>query len=492
MSKVQRSGIERPSLKRFAHRLDLGAVLLTVAAWCVSFPAMIPVRENDRGVFVSTAERLLAGDTLYAGVYDNKEPLFYYFVTLQRYFGAGGEIAAEVLLVLISCCSMFSVAATLCSRSTAAIVSFALAPIVLTGGFYVAGHTHLPGTALIFACLALCWTNRPFLGGVLLAVLAATKLPLAPLGGAVVLTVVLWRGGGQGFVRCAAGAVIAGGGILALLYYRGELGPFWQAFQDNVAYAQGGPTAGSSRPWLDHLLRVKSKASALAVIGILVCSTIAARYGFRRQRSDVLILVGCCLVTSLASIAILALSGLWPHHNQVLYVPACLALMAAAPAFDAWRRDYSRVAAVAGVLMALTLGGALDAFLIPQRFMGFRHAISSLNELSPETIALLDTRTTGAYARLGGNDDMAHAIGLRAWTLSCPKFHQYPFESREQLHAVLACALSAPNVIVARSFQPIETRPFWSEFVSDGERALAAAFECRNEGGIRICIHKAN
>ncbi|MDB5597563.1 MAG: hypothetical protein JWM36_4524 [Hyphomicrobiales bacterium] len=492
LTQVQRSGIDRAPLKRFAHRMDFGAVLLTLVAWCVSFPAMIPVRFNDRGVFVSTAERLLAGDALYAGVYDNKEPLFYYFVAIQRYFGAGGEIAAEVFLVLICCLSIFAVAVTLCSRSAAAIVSFALAPIVITGGFYLPGHTHLPGTALIFLCLALCWTNRPFLGGVLLAVLAATKLPLAPLGGAIVLTVVVWRGGGHGFVRCAAGGILAGSGIVALLYSRGELGPFWQAFQDNLAYAQGGPIAGARSPWLDHLVRVKSKASALAVLAILLCAAIAVRYGVRRQRSDVLILVGCCLLTGLASIAVLALSGLWPHHNQILYVPACLALLAAAPAFDAWRQDHAGVAVVAAVLMALTLGGALDVFLIPQRLMGLSRTLASLNELSPETIALLDTRKTGAYARLGGNDDMAHAIGLRAWRLSCPKFHQYPFGSREQLHAALACALRAPNVVVARSFQPVETRPLWNEFVADAERALTAEFECTNASGIRICRRKAD
>src|SRR5690606_15796284 len=35
-----------------------------------------------------------------------------------------------------------------------------------------------------------------------------------------------------------------------------------------------------------------------------------------------------------ATVAVLALTGIWPHHNQALYLPAILALAAAAPLVD--------------------------------------------------------------------------------------------------------------------------------------------------------------
>lgn len=53
---------------------------LILIAWIAIVPNIIPDRNSDRGIFVSVAERLLAGDILYKEVLDNKEPLFYYFV----------------------------------------------------------------------------------------------------------------------------------------------------------------------------------------------------------------------------------------------------------------------------------------------------------------------------------------------------------------------------------------------------------------------------
>lgn len=44
----------------------------------------IPSVREDHGIFASVAERLLAGDRLYSGVWDNKEPVFYYTLALGR------------------------------------------------------------------------------------------------------------------------------------------------------------------------------------------------------------------------------------------------------------------------------------------------------------------------------------------------------------------------------------------------------------------------
>jgi hypothetical protein len=66
-----------------------------VSLWVIFFVAfllgcgsarLVPTMDADRGIFVSIGERLLAGDRLYSGAYDNKDPLFYYLVAAQRFW----------------------------------------------------------------------------------------------------------------------------------------------------------------------------------------------------------------------------------------------------------------------------------------------------------------------------------------------------------------------------------------------------------------------
>src|SRR6187401_222124 len=85
-------------------------ILLICAAGVTAlaiFPLLMPGHDFDRGIFVTVAERLLAGDKLYAGVWDNKGPLFYYLVALERYAGGFGEIFFELLFVLLASYSVF-------------------------------------------------------------------------------------------------------------------------------------------------------------------------------------------------------------------------------------------------------------------------------------------------------------------------------------------------------------------------------------------------
>src|SRR6476659_6043846 len=75
-------------------QLDAVLVLGTLAIWIVIFPRLGFNHDGDRGIYASVGERLLAGDTLYSGVWDNKDPLFFYFVAMQRAIGAWAERAA--------------------------------------------------------------------------------------------------------------------------------------------------------------------------------------------------------------------------------------------------------------------------------------------------------------------------------------------------------------------------------------------------------------
>src|SRR5512144_127111 len=71
--------------------------------WVALLPRMIPdVRSADRGIFVSVAERLLAGDALYRDVWDNKDPLFYFSLALGRAISPYADIVIEVSWVACS------------------------------------------------------------------------------------------------------------------------------------------------------------------------------------------------------------------------------------------------------------------------------------------------------------------------------------------------------------------------------------------------------
>src|ERR1700759_2792547 len=96
------SGIQK--LERF------GAAPVVLLAWIALLPRILPDRSSDRGIFVSTAERPLAGHRLYSGVFDNKEPLFYHFVEAQRALGWGAEFLAEVILLLVAATAIHAMA----------------------------------------------------------------------------------------------------------------------------------------------------------------------------------------------------------------------------------------------------------------------------------------------------------------------------------------------------------------------------------------------
>ena len=83
-------------------RFDLVLAVAILTTWVAIIPRIVPNHDADRGTFVSVAARLLYGDTLYSGVWDNKEPLFYYFVAGQRTLGTWAEVTAEVIILAIA------------------------------------------------------------------------------------------------------------------------------------------------------------------------------------------------------------------------------------------------------------------------------------------------------------------------------------------------------------------------------------------------------
>ena len=155
---------------------------LILIAWIAILPNVIPDRNSDRGIFVSVAERLLAGDILYKEVLDNKEPLFYYFVAAQRLIGAYGEIIGELVLLYAACYAVYKIGKSVLVKNIALLLSWILAPFILIGEHYIPGYTELIGITLVISIVYAATAQRPLLAGALAAVLLFSKLPFFPLG----------------------------------------------------------------------------------------------------------------------------------------------------------------------------------------------------------------------------------------------------------------------------------------------------------------------
>lgn len=150
------------------------------------------------------------------------------------------------------------------------------------------------------------------------------------------------------------------------------------------------------------------------------------------------------------------------------------------------------------VLVAISLAGGISikgAIQRPGEMLSNAHSLSSpqwpvtgLNSLS---------RTGGTFARVGQNSK-AFTTGLSAnWRLTCPIFHQYPFQPDAILQRTLDCLPTADVVIVDDSM-PGDT-PNDGSTITPGvtlgyaafrERvnSLVTGYDCRTEADVRVCV----
>lgn len=476
-------------------RFDLLLVAAILATWVALFPRLVPDLSHDQSIFISVAARLLAGDRLYVDVYDNKEPLFYYLATGELALGRWSQVATQALLVAAAAFSAYLIATKLASRWTALAVSFIAVPIVLTGEFYVPGYSELPGIALTLAAVAASACRRPMLAGMFIGILTFTKLidvPVALVGVGCfcradrrirdLLTIVL-------------GALAAAALVVIVLFVRGELAPFVQTIKLNIAYSQGnliGPEKGPIS-LVTHLKRLGGWTLLGQIVPTLLAAVVALialswRPAENRNRMAI---CAAGVATLAGSLAVLSVTGLWPQHRQLVYIPTILVLLSLTPILDV-AAAVGRLRTLAAILLiGLAMAGtqALSAYV--DAIHSFRRSYAELNAQSPEARRLLAIGSAGAYARFGQYDDRGGAVGLGNWKLACPRFHQYPFETADVLAKVFACASTAPVLIVAESLTPQSDWPAWNAFVADVEH-LVQDYSCDADSGLRICTRRSN
>src|SRR5262245_642099 len=153
-------------------------IILTLV--CLS-TRIVPTRHADRANWTTIAERLLAGDRLYADVFNTKDPMFLYMVAMQRLGGAVFEYLFELMFLLIAGAAVFHILRHYkIDFIKALFVSAVVIPLILTGEYYIPGDTHLPGVTLsLLACLAIV-KSRVFAAGFAIGFLFFTKLIMDP------------------------------------------------------------------------------------------------------------------------------------------------------------------------------------------------------------------------------------------------------------------------------------------------------------------------
>ena len=485
-------------------RFDPVLTAAFVAICIVIVPLLVPERLRDRGIFVSVAERLLAGDALYSGVYDNKDPLFYYFTMAQLSLGPWAEVAAEAMLIAIVSSAAYSIAILETSRWTAAAISLVSIPIIVTGAFYLPGYTHLPAISLILAASAACAHGRPGLAGACIGVLLFTKLILLPVGLAAVGCFLLSRSC-LSEARTFAIVILATTFVLVgILLVRSEFWPFVEMLRLNVAYSQGalvGEATGLAS-LAAHINKIIEGVPASMIarfvaevvsIALTIMLTLILLSSVQQRSAVRLAITASCILTFLASLLVLSLTGLWMHHCQILYIPAIFAVLAMAPVLDLTvkRARLPTIASIGLIILSayILAGIPSPAARYIRSATAFTRSYAALGELSPEAERLLATGNSGTYARIGTNDELGHAYGLGNWRLACPRFHQYEFDPAAVLDTVFDCASNAPTLIIGANFgrEPYPVRRTWNDFVRRVEHMLAESYSCDASSGLRIC-----
>lgn len=462
-------------------------MLFLIGTWIYVVFRSIPLRDGDRGVFASMAERIAAGDTLYVDVWDNKEPLFFLTLGAGRMLSPAMDVAIELVWIVLASLAIFQVMIALnSSRFMAALVGFGGTPIIVMGGVYAAGFSHLPSTAILLGIIALSLHRKWFFAGALIVILAGFKIIVVPIAVLSILPLIInprWR---KTLVTLVLGGGITGVLLAGILALRGEFIGFINLVRSNIGYSQSSISDAYDLPILKHIEPVFTQATVITftatLVAILLVYVLAPQVNKTYRRVVILSLAGAFLVT--------AITGLWNHHGQIFYGPAALAL--ALLFGTVTKLNKPRIAniflvfAISLVLAAIpSLRSVIDTVLSgPTRFNG----LSRVSQPSQDLLAIADS---GTYQRLGMNTDDSHAYGLGDFTLNCYQFVQYTYDLRATLEFIPECLPATDYLLVDKEFVIRDNAPEWNDFVVKSETAIKADFTCSEKPWGRLCINKS-
>ena len=128
------------------------AAASTAYAALLVFAQGRPSLDVDSGVLLSVAARLLQGDHLYRDVWDNKDPLFFYFDAAALWVaGWRGPFLLDVLWVATAASAVWLLLRALGVPLVACVTGFLAYPLLLTGEWLDGDQA--AGAGLVWRCV---------------------------------------------------------------------------------------------------------------------------------------------------------------------------------------------------------------------------------------------------------------------------------------------------------------------------------------------------
>ena len=304
------------------------------ACSCGSIAALrvTPQVWGDPGVWLSVAARLLDGDRLYADVFDNKDPFFFYSYALSlRVAGVRGPFALEVVWLAVGTLGLAMALRTLRVGTLAVVTGAVVYPLALTASWYVPGATMVPALAIAPLALWLWARGAAVAAGFLVVVAMLFKFNLGLVVAAPLIALLLVGDRGASRRRRAVegtcGAAVALALCALLLGVRGELRPYLDTIAYNVHYSDAGVHGGGLHAHLEIIREFfaasgkwQLPAAVLATVTLLVVSLLGWQRGgagFRRVSA-------AAVATLVAGFVTLATTAVFTVHLQLLAYPAAL------------------------------------------------------------------------------------------------------------------------------------------------------------------------
>ena len=478
----------------------LGLVYATIVfAWALRLPRTTPGISGDRGMFASYAERVLAGDKLYVDVWYPKDPIFIWILALGRYFSPVADVVIENLWLLMASYAVYKIGNQFdLSKKISIVCGFLLTPTILVGGNYYPGYSHLPGISLTLLLIALALSHKYIYSGILISVLFFTKIMVVPVAAALLGVVFFSRRSKKVLLKLILGCGIGLITVLFVLGVRGELQGYIATVIWNFQYSSGDIYPNWLYP-IAHVLRASNSMSWTLIIVVVLILTL---HRFKQSSISTSYeslgnnyLKRLTLMSLIASLIVLGVSGMWDHHNQILYLPGVLSILLIAKYMQEAINRKKMLAMFCGLLIAILIGGPKNAEVFVT-YPEMRQKIIDLNSIPSEAKALLEVNSSGNYARLGTNGSGVNSFGLRQWNLVCPYLEFYPKFSEafaEFQEKTLDCLPNADYIIVSPEFREwLNTKSSdysvtWSDFVFRLDMMLEKNFKCSNKYDVLIC-----
>jgi hypothetical protein len=441
---------------------------------CSLIPTIYPSSSNpDRGIFESVSYRLLAQDQLYSEVWDNKDPLFYYLNALTLKISPIADLFLEAGYLFLISVILYKLSRNkTITNETKFLLSFVVVPLIIIQINYFPGYTHLPGEVLFLGIILFIIKEKDALTGVLMGVLLFTKIIFLPIAVFILINLRLKKIiQTKVILKYFVFSITL---ITFVMILRNELIPWAHSLYLNYLYTLSTPNRFDT-----FISFFNSKIGIFTILNLAMIMFLNLSKFKVNYRKELLIVNSMAVGTIIVAV----FTSKNYHHLQILTPIILITTM-----FFFQNIYKNRIIFRAAIIFSLTF------LLIMSNIFNFRENWSDLSQDYTNDIgksfgeaALLAEANKGTYARLGQNDDNAHAKGLYAWKLVCPRFHQYPFDDISTFNQTLECIDDVEYLIISPTFKEYAQIPAWNEFVRLAMVKVRQKFQCKSYTANQVC-----